>query len=139
MPDVFTSQSQLESVVRRYVALGSGLLNRNVIRGNTNARRPADVYATVLPISDQGAAYPISGQVAGEPGTVTMVYYRSLFSVQWYYDDAMGYAKAFDVWTKSPRGLDVAERAEYLLDAAERGTLITGQRWAGPNSCGRAA
>ena len=127
MPGVFTSQRDLERTVRAFVATGSGLDKNRVIAGNADSPRPQTAYATVLPISDTPAAYPIYGAVEGEAGVDTMVYVRSVFSVQWYRTDAIDKARAFDLWVKSPRGLDAAERAEFLLG----GTLATGERWAG--------
>ena len=117
MPDTYTSPADLEQALRAYIAEGSGLGGRYVIPGNDRGTSPKSPYATVLNLNHREQGTPILHQLpAPFFGTTELQYFRSTFSVQWFYDTAEALALAFSLWSKSEFGLTAAENAGFRLD-----------------------
>lgn len=101
--------SDFEIVVRRYVALGSGISTESVIPGNSAGALPESLFATVLPYSDSPTGMPdiyiTENSEIIDHGIV------ALFSVQWYRMGARDCAIKFRSWMYS----EEAGRASYEM------------------------
>ena len=108
----------LERDVRAWVAAGSGLEGKRVLRGKDRGIGPAEPYATVLLITQrpEGQAwvqYEPSEDVLLDATTVSSDSYE--YSVQWFRTSARDRGRRFRLWAESPAG---------IIAAAERGLTL---------------
>ena len=99
----------LERAVRGYVAAGSGLEPKQVVRGNGNPPASNGLYATVLLITATGQGIPYTLYQNAGPGQLdaaTVGTVRARYSVQWYRQGARDAARRFSLWANSPAGLE---------------------------------
>ena len=118
MPYTYTSPDDLEQALRNYIAEGSGLDPHYVARPDKTTPVSFKLpYATVLNLSHREQGTPILHQLPAPGfGTTQLQYFRSTYSVQWFYDAAEANALAFSLWSKSEFGLTAAENAGFRLD-----------------------
>ena len=102
------NQNVLDSIIRDYVAEGSGLESKVVV--STTVKTPdTSIYAVV---SCQSANFSQPWTMHNEgsnPPTWNVVRNAELFySIQWWGENSMNYGTAFRTWIDSPLGLQYA-------------------------------
>lgn len=104
--------SELERAVRDLVVSGSGLARTHVIKGDANAPRRGEPYASVLQTNDVEQCHPMRRTIIVGDETINRESHqqRALFSVQFYRDGAMDRAVAFAAYAVSELGLLEAVR-----------------------------
>ena len=125
----------LERDVRAWVAAGSGLEGKRVLRGKNRGIGPADPYATVLLISQRpdGQAWVRYAPGEGMLLDSTTVSSDSFeYSVQWFRAGARDRGRRFQIWAESPAGIvAAAERGLTLYRSSELRQLneILSEEW----------
>ena len=111
-----------ERELRRYVALGSGLLANpdtpdesysNVLKLEKDILRPTVPYATVFVAEETELSYPDDyGRQEGADGTITYTLHvptRAAVDVMFYRTGASETARRFREWTKTNTGLEYGD------------------------------
>ena len=115
----------IERAVRAFVAEGSGIAAKLVIRGNDedDGKAPDELFATVLLIDDREVGLPILSYAHAEGIQVRSVR-RAVYSVQWFLKGAQEAADNFIMWASS--GLGRSPRFSIQrLHVRQRDTIIT--------------
>ena len=103
--------------MRLYVAEGSGLDSKNVIPGNEKFPAPNELYASVLLLSSSqvGSKETLRKYDGITNRGKTYGYFRTIYSVQWYYKGAIAAASRFRNYCGSDMGLLNAERFNIAI------------------------
>ena len=115
--------ADFERSLRIFIAKGSGLETSLVLPGNDPNPRPDVSYATLLLITDTGIAYPARLQDDAAEMTSSAAYRRAMFSLQFYREGAMDFARDFCVWCESEIGLTTAEDNSFFILQSPRLSL----------------
>ena len=113
----------IDVLVRRFVAKGSGLDGDEVIPGNDSHPAPRGLYATVLLIDSRQIGTSITA-FAVDPDNDPDYILRSLarvrrtYSVQWFRDGAVNTAERFRAWAYSPFSDTHDQQAVSFADAS---------------------
>ena len=113
---------QIESSLRWWIALGSGLESKRVSPANSGKPAHNDPYATLLLVSQSQSGKPVQRRAldgADDIDEKTMAVIRGRYSVQWYRDGAADRASRFRVWAYSSRGRYAATSGRHVYPHTE--------------------
>ena len=98
-------QSEIDRIIRGYVAEGSGL-TPEVVVSSVGKIPDAPIYAVVSCQSANYSKLSTEKNKESNPPTWNVIYNAELFySIQWWGENSMNYGTAFRLWISSPLGL----------------------------------
>lgn len=108
---------EIDRAVRGWVAEGSALDSKYVLRGNSDGPAPLMPFATVLAITREREGVPNRRIVDNDEEV--QVTYRTTYSVQWYREDAHANALEFIGWASSSNGLRDAQLRGFAYNGVD--------------------
>ena len=124
---------QTDSIIRKYVATGSGIDSMYVIPYTSHPAPQQSIYAVVHCININYRGAPWTDYESKKKSGVWKVLHNvdMRYSIQWIGQNSMNYATAFREWLDSPLGLQYAVDRHF---ACNKTTAITSLDFAMPDN-----
>ena len=112
----FEDQNTFERAVRAHIATGAEITSSKVIPGNDKGPRSKGLYASLLFMHETENGYPVSRNRDTEDMTDTAYWKTTVFSLQFYRENAVQAARRFVDYLESDAGILAEAAAGFRIE-----------------------